>query len=50
MKIKEWVDKQYEDGRVTQISDKELAELANREMEKYLNSIGEEWFERGNYL
>ena len=37
VKIKEWVDKQYEEGRVTQISDMELAKLANTEMENYIN-------------
>lgn len=37
VRIKEWVDKQYEEGRVTQISDMELAKLANTEMENYLN-------------
>ena len=41
VKIKEWVDKQYDEGRVTQISDMELAKLANTAMEKYLNSIGQ---------
>lgn len=35
VRIKEWVDKQYAEGRVTQISDKELAKLANIAMEKY---------------
>jgi len=34
-KIKEWIDKEYESGRVTVISDDELAELT----EKYLPQI-----------
>lgn len=38
VKIKEWVDKQYEEGRVTQISDMELAKLTAIEMEKYNES------------
>ncbi len=35
VKVKEWVDKQYEDGRVTVISDKELARLSGIVMEQY---------------
>ncbi|MBQ7264766.1 MAG: 2-isopropylmalate synthase [Firmicutes bacterium] len=38
IKIKEWVDEQYESGRVTAISDKELAKLANVELEKYFSN------------
>ncbi len=38
VKIKEWVDKQYEDGRVTVISDKELAKVVGIAMDKYENN------------
>ncbi len=37
IKMKEWVDAQYEVGRVTQISDTELARLADKEMKPYLD-------------
>lgn len=37
VKIKEWVDAQYEDGRVTVISDKELAKVTGIAIEKYDN-------------
>lgn len=33
--IKNWVDKQYEDGRVTAIGDKELEKIALKEIENY---------------
>jgi len=36
--MKEWIDKQYDDGRVTQISDKELHKLANSEVKKYMEN------------
>ncbi len=35
VKVKEWVDKQYENGRVTQISDKELMRIVAKEYKKY---------------
>lgn len=35
VRVKEWVDEQYEDGRVTVISDKELAKITNIVLEKY---------------
>lgn len=37
VRIKKWVDAQYEDGRVTVISDKELAKVAGIAIEKYEN-------------
>ena len=39
IKVKEWVDQQYDEGRVTQISDKELAKISNIEFENYLKNL-----------
>ncbi len=33
-KIKEWVDKQYEDGRVTVLTEEELKEVINQTKEE----------------
>ena len=41
VKIKEWVDKEYENGRVTCISDSELAKLATTEYDKYKKGMEE---------
>ena len=41
VKIKEWVDKEYENGRVTCISDTELAKLATAEYDKYKKGMEE---------
>ena len=41
VKIKEWVDKEYENGRVTCITDTELAKLATAEYDKYKKGMEE---------